>query len=226
MVDDIVCDAQDAFFDGNYSEAISLASKAVALDGDDDAYELLVLSLIETERFGEAFVESRDWHGCTKSAGVKAAISLLRTAYLVEDTDAFTSAAEELLSAEEDVEEVLLLCNDLLPDRKEFVLRAIEARPESKHLSELRWRITSSGSEEEREHRVALGDDEVYMYGVVARAGQMLRHPSSGDASTAEQWEAMVGDCPSLQSVVDVLGGRRARGHGLHLIVRRWSACV
>eukprot|EP01112_Ceratiomyxa_fruticulosa_P006559 TRINITY_DN17378_c0_g1_i1.p1 TRINITY_DN17378_c0_g1~~TRINITY_DN17378_c0_g1_i1.p1 ORF type:complete len:307 (-),score=65.18 TRINITY_DN17378_c0_g1_i1:82-1002(-) len=96
-VEELLTEAQDFFFEGNYAKTIEKCNDLVLLKPTEvDGYALWYLSLFKLERYPEAFVVSKRWGGfCGPSS--KQLKYLLESAYLSDDKAGVKDATEQII---------------------------------------------------------------------------------------------------------------------------------
>ncbi len=115
-LDDMVCDAQDAFFEGRYNDVIALAAQIHARDeAEEDTYDILLASHLALGQYSQVVAVSHKWVALCEES-LKQLVYLVESAYMLGDAELVKDAAFKLafLFESSDHDQVRRMANDVV----------------------------------------------------------------------------------------------------------------
>ncbi|ELP86337.1 hypothetical protein EIN_296470 [Entamoeba invadens IP1] len=222
-VEDIICDAQDAFFEGKYEEAISLCLKALEEGNDDDVYELLVLSHFERNDYTSAFESAERWYKVAKRLNkVRARLALLRSSYLIDNKQSFETVAVEMLGINESKSEVACLYLDMFPEKSNYILNLL-AKDTDEFCGAIVRRLEGKIAVSEEDVELRQCGNEAYSIGVIANTALLSKCViPEEDIERIKVWEKLGAELPYVRDSVTFLRHLPLeKQRGVHFIFRK-----
>lgn len=102
QIEDLLLEAQDAYFMGNLQQTIELCSSILSMKSEPDAYDLICISLLEIDppRYSECLKYALEWNkNCGETP--KQISLILRVAYLADNKELVSIFASKILSQTE-----------------------------------------------------------------------------------------------------------------------------
>ena len=230
-IDDLLCEAQDYYFEEKYEEAIEILEKGKEIEKDGEIYDLLVLCYLEIKKYSKAFETTKEWRKIAKRDTFKKCIlTLMRTSYLVDEKETFKRTSQEMIELDENIEETIILYYDMFPEELKWIIETIERKrrkdPQNGLLKEIERRIKKEEEYDEKERKKEIGEIN-YSIGLMIPLSDVIRNGNEDEKNKLIKEIEIIIEISEekwiLNSIIDLLKGNPIGSHGIHMIMRKHS---
>ena len=226
-IDDIICDAQDYYFEQRYQDAISILEEAKKTEKDVGICEMLVMCYLELKEYKKAFENAKEWRSIAKRDTIRKCMNaLMRTAYLSDEKETLKSICREMIEIDENIEEALIVYYDAFHDEKEWVSQQVTRKkrqqPKNDLLKEIERRIKKDECDE-KERFDEVGD-VVYSIGLMITISDLMH---DNDDEEKKKLVALLneikGENNVIHNAINLLNNDEVSSHGIHILLRKYG---
>ena len=229
-IDDLICDAQDYYFNQQYEEAIQLLEEGKKISKDGELYELLVLCWLELQNNQKAFETAKEWRPIAKRDTFKKCLNyLMKTSYLMNQKQEFKQVCHEMIELDENIEEIFILYYDMYPEEKEWILQTLQRKkrnqPDNMLLKEIQRRIEQEEMNE-KERLEEIGEMN-YCIGLMICICDIMKNTNETCENEKNKMiefiEEIKGENTLLINTLKVLRNEIISIYGIHMVLRKYG---
>lgn len=227
-IDDILCDAQDYYFEGRYEEAIEILEEGKKQEKDVGIYEMIIMCSLELKLYQKAYENAKEWKSIAKRDTYKKCLtSLLRTAYLSNQKETVKEVVKELIEIDENIEEALILFYDMIPEEHQWVIETVKRKkrqqPSNELLKEIERRLEKE-SIDEKEHILQVGDI-IHCIGLMITISDIFKKNDENEKKKLADSLELINEKNSvIENTIKLLRNEQIASHGIHLVLRKYAS--